>query len=164
MSDTLTATYDRKTRTYTAHAPGGLVLAGRTRQEVELAYLDAVAPAIARKVRTVAERWPALADRARRAGLLVVAQAVRPGRGLVAEARPWHPTVWFQETAQVRGSGYAEDRAGRVVGRDWYSVTVHGDGYRCNCLDWQEGSAPAAGDSLGRVCKHILAATLSGLY
>lgn len=156
VPNALATTYHRQTRTYTAAAPGGLVLAGRTRQAVEAAYIHAVAPQIARRVQRVAARYPQLAARAHRAGLLIVSQGVLPGRGPTANTR------WTNEVAQVRGSGHAVKGA-QIIGRDWYSVTAFPDQVVvCNCLDFADGHAPDIPEH-GRLCKHILAAALLDL-
>lgn len=149
-------TYDRSTRTYSLVVPTtGEVLARKTRDELGQAYLEAIAPKVADRVATIARRFPPLAARAVRAGLLVAAQAVSPSH---QDA----PGAVMGEFARVAGSGYQEAPSGRVIGRDWYSVTVNERGYTCDCIDWTDASAPTV-EGIGRLCKHVLAALIFDL-
>ena len=121
-----------------------------TKQDAELQYLRAVAPDIARKVEACARRWLQLADRARRAGLIVAAQGVEPHTGT--------SPAGVRYFARVRGRGEAHS------GQDWYQVGQGvGSRFVCECRDWQDHRAPLAETVPGEVqrfCKHILAALL----
>lgn len=156
MSTTTAAlkpTYNRSTRSYSLVVPTtGEVIERKTRDELGQAYLEAVAPKIAARVATVTQRFPPLAARAIRAGLLVAAQAVS------ASNQDAFGAV-MGEFARVTGSGYQEAPNGRVIGRDWYSVAVSDHGYTCDCIDYTDASAPTVA-GLGRLCKHVLAALI----
>jgi len=128
--------------------PGAIQVESKT--EAELAYLRAVAPDLARRVEACARRWLQLADRARRAGLIVAAQGV--------EAHTGTSPAGVRYFARVRGRGEAHS------GQDWYQVGQGvGSRFVCECRDWQDHRAPLAETVPGEVqrfCKHILAALL----
>lgn len=166
MSTITEPKYDRLSKTWRLILPEtGEVVENAYRPAVELAYLEAIAPTVAGQVRAIGERHPRLIDRARRAGLIVAAQGVKPGRGRLPIRIPFHQTEWSdEEVNQVKGSGYRESFDGQIVGRDWYSVTDAGNGaLQCNCIDYADGSAPEilTGAGVVRCCKHILAVFIS---
>lgn len=150
-----THTYNRSKKTYTATTPTGAVVVARTRPELETAYLEAVAPEIARRTAKLCAKFPELATRAKRAAFIVLEDGVKPGRGVVWCGGQFNVKYSYNEVARVMSQG-EPDRE--------YSICENDGILACNCADCTptETHPPAAPRSAlaENTCKHILAVSL----
>lgn len=136
-------TYSRPRRAYVATLPNGGEVSGISRPVAEAAYVAHAAPELYGKVQGVSKHYPALAERARKAALLVLA-----GKVAIRTANP------FGLLASVVSSD----------GQSVYNVYRAPDGQcDCTCADGSPADdAPGAPEThySAHTCKHILACLL----
>ncbi len=153
-----TTTYDRQQRLYFVPLPSGETLTAHTRPEAELAYLQAVAPALAEKAQRLAALQPNLADRARYATFIALEGGVLPCHEPVVYGPQ---NLSFTRVARVQ----SQRDPGTV-----YQILERDDQYYCDCVDskgrtteagTEEAKAPSTKIAL-HTCKHILAYVFSG--
>lgn len=148
-------TYNWDSKDFTVRLPSGRSLEMPTRAIAEYAYLEAVAPELARRVASIERICPDVGPRARRAAALVLGGAVRrpePDEVLLSSGRyHYTPTILARVGSQLGGQVFmiTQDRWGLIV---------------CNCPDGspEEGEEGAPPSKLApKTCKHILAMLLA---
>lgn len=145
----LAVQYQPETKCFVTTLPSGKEITAPTQRDLELAYLNVVAPELGEKISRTAIKYPALENRARRAAFIVLHQDVAPT-----------PNRFCINHHGVTNSYVARVKSQTKPDEGYDVIETHGQ-LACNCEDGNPESRHFKGAPASRVarhtCKHILA-------
>ncbi len=148
-SNHLAVEYQPETNCFVTTLPSGEAITASTQGDLELAYLNGVAPDLGKKITRTTRKYPALEDRARRAAFIVLHQdvALTPSRFSIN-----HHGVTNSYVARVKSQNQPDEGYDVIETRGYFV---------CNCTDGNLQCPQYVGAPASRVarytCEHILA-------